>query len=645
MCMKFIIMANRKNNDIRIMRTAFVLSLLHAATALPALPKDFSTKEHTMTGEDTTAIAARRYAAPAWAQTGLDNEACATFEGLVEALGLEKEMTANLSEEGEITMPEPKLAYINLTGISDIPSTNRKQKQAWMEMYDGEGRYFRKPILLRGQGGYTLRYPKRNFAADFCNAEWEEEDTPDFRIGDWVRQDGFHFKAFYTDFMRGLCEVGYKWYRQMIADRKSFWERGGYFNESEALCVPDGFPCIVYIEGKFWGVYAWQLKKHRRNMNMKKETAEQVHLDGNINDQNLFNGNVNWKQFEVRNPKQLYTQKGEVYDGNYPNELMDKHGTGLNNEKDSEEVQKGKERSAKVKQYIQNLSQYKKELTALEQQGKAVLKTELEKRFDVESLLDYLLFNRMLMNGDGTQKNWQWFTYDGVKWMVAPYDLDQTFGITLYGFSRPATHTLSSITTGPFPFISKYYAQEEADRYAELRQKRIFSEDMVLPIIHDWYGRVGTSWYEMEKKRWPESPCYCEAICNDGWKVCDDWSKYDSAPEYDEFHKYREGDICMLHGRLWEATKEVECVFPYVRNSDIDTLERLVGWISDRLDILDEYYGYKGSGTDISYPGKTSPSLQAEQVFTVDGKRIPHIRKGINIVRMANGTTRIVYQK
>ena len=66
------------------MRTAFVLSLLHAATALPALPKDFSTKEHTMTGEDTTAIAARRYAAPAWAQTGLDNEACATFEGLVE---------------------------------------------------------------------------------------------------------------------------------------------------------------------------------------------------------------------------------------------------------------------------------------------------------------------------------------------------------------------------------------------------------------------------------------------------------------------------------------------------------------------------------------------------------------------------------
>ena len=37
--------------------------------------------------------------------------------------------------------------------------------------------------------------------------------------------------------------------------------------------------------------------------------------------------------------------------------------------------------------------------------------------------------------------------------------------------------------------------------------------------------------------------------------------------------------------------------------------------------------------------------VMLEQIFTVDGKRIPHIRKGINIVRMANGTTRIVYQK
>ena len=96
--MKFIIMANRINNDMRIMRIVLALPFMYAATALSALPNDFSTKEHTTTEEDTTAIAARRYAAPDWAQAGLDNEAFATFDGLVEALGLDTEMTTDLSE-------------------------------------------------------------------------------------------------------------------------------------------------------------------------------------------------------------------------------------------------------------------------------------------------------------------------------------------------------------------------------------------------------------------------------------------------------------------------------------------------------------------------------------------------------------------
>lgn len=595
---------------------------------------------------DTTAIAARRYAAATpWDITDTDKDVFDTFEGLVRTMGLEEGKTADLSDEAEIAMPEPRLAYVNLTGITDIPTSKQRQLQAWMEVYDGEGRYFRKRLLVKAQGGYSIRFPKRNFSVIFCNEDWEEEDTPDFSIGDWVRQDGFHFKAFYTDFMRGTGVIGYKWYRQMVADRLPFWERGGYYNESRALCVPDGFPCIVYLNGKLLGVYAWQLKKHRRNMNMKKATAEHVHLDGNVNDQYLFDGKVNWKQFEARNPKQLYTSKGEPYDGNYPSELIDEKCKGFYNAEDSAEVREGKERSAKVKQYILRLSGYKKELAAFEREGEETLKRELEKRFDIQSLLDYQVFFRMLMNGDGTLKNWQWFTYDGVKWMVAPYDLDQTFGITLYGFPRPATHTLSTITSGPFTFISRYYAREEAERYAELRQKGVLSEEAILPVIHDWYGRVGTDWYEMEKRRWPESPCYCEAVCNDGWKVCDDWSIYSSTPNYDEYRTYRAGDICVLDGRLWEATKRVTGVFPYVRNSDIDTLERMVAWISERLNVLDEYYGYEPGQMAVQRPAPDTASGKEEGIYTIDGKRIPQRRKGINIVRYGNGASRVIYQK
>lgn len=612
------------------------LSFLPAAVAQGPTPA----------AEDTTAVAARCYAtASPWGAMDLGNDEFATFEGLVQALELESWTTVDLSNAALITMPEPRLAYVNLTGITDIPTTNRKQMKAWMEVYDGQGRYFRKPLLVKGQGGYTLRFPKRNFSVAFCDTTWTEESTPDFYIGDWVRQDGFHFKAFYTDFIRGIGEIGYKCYHKIAADRPPFWERGGYFNESQALCVPDGFPCIVYLNGKFWGIYAWQLKKHRHNMNMKKKVAEHIHLDGNINDKELFDGNVNWKWIEVRNPKQLYTHKGKPYEANIPDELMDENSEGFDNEADTDEAREDKVRSAQVKQYVLSLSRYRKELSAFEEEGEAVFKREFEKRFDVQSLLDYQVFYRMQMNGDGTQKNWQWFTYDGVKWMVTPYDLDQTFGITLYGFPRPATHTLSTITTGPFPFISKYYAHEEADRYAELRTKGVLSEETILSVIYDWHDRVGADWYEREKMRWPESPCYCEAICNDGWKVCNDWSRYHSAPSYADYKKYKPGDICVLDGRLWEATKNVTEVFPYIRNSDIDTIERLVGWVSERLRVLDEYYDYKPEEMALERLSTTTNVQQTTAIYTADGRRISRIRKGINIVQSSDGTSRIIYHK
>ena len=36
----------------------------------------------------------------------------------------------------------------------------------------------------------------------------------------------------------------------------------------QARCYPDGFPCVVYLNGAFYGIFSWQLKKHRDNMAM-----------------------------------------------------------------------------------------------------------------------------------------------------------------------------------------------------------------------------------------------------------------------------------------------------------------------------------------------------------------------------------------
>ena len=148
------------------------------------------------------------------------------FEQLVDELGLD-ENVVDLSESANFSLDEPRLAYANLTGISMIPRSKHSIEHAWLEVYDGAGHRFRKRVLIHGQGGYSLRYPKNNASFTFCEDDWKGNLTTDIRFGNWVKQDGFHLKAFYTDFCRGIGEIGYKVFARMVEDRVPYWERGG----------------------------------------------------------------------------------------------------------------------------------------------------------------------------------------------------------------------------------------------------------------------------------------------------------------------------------------------------------------------------------------------------------------------------------
>lgn len=518
-----------------------------------------------------------------------------TFGDMVEKYG--QDATSGLedfSEETSIEIDEPWLALVNITGLTDLPANKTDVRQVWVEVYDGHNHYFRKRAIVKAQGSWSLKFPKRNFACQFCEDDWTGTNTTDIRIGEWVTQDEFHFKAFYTDFSRGIGEVGYKLFRQMVADRAPYWERGGYLvNSKRARCLPDGFPCIVYIEGKFHGLYAWQLKKSRKNMNMAKSEELHIHLDGNLNNTTLFRGSVAWGQFDIRHPKDPYC-------------------------------------TDRTKEAILQLSQYHAELSALEALGtdSVGMRQSLEERFDIASLLDYDVFYQFVCNCDGSLKNWQWFTYDGRKWMVVPYDLDQTFGVNLYGVVRPAVWDHDPLTEGPFYWVERYYKHDLHLRYAELRQKGVLTTDNILPLMQDWCLRVGEDVYKQERTRWPDSPCYGEAICNTGWKPSTEWSLYKGTPNYSASTKYLAGDKCKLEGRLWEAIQEVSGVRPYLRNSQLDSLQRWEQWVADRLLYLDEKYHLN------DVPQKVTPTYQIvgnTMYYNLMGQPVKRPRKGVYI--------------
>lgn len=463
------------------------------------------------------------------------------IQDALKANGFDVKTPVDWSYADYVQIPIPRCAKINLhtdimptaksgMGISgktcDIP--------CFMEFWDMQGNYFKIPILLSAQGNSSMMFVKKNLAIDLLLQD--KSDVFVIKFGDWVSQDGFHLKAYYTDFFRGVGAVSYALYEQMVktlsidkdrpyktlyTSKYKDYDYGTSDSETSldrnldtgAKCFPQGFPVIVYQNGEFYGVYSWQLKKHRDNMHMDKKNVKHIHLDGTIDGGTIFGGTINWTAFEVRNPKNLYMQENHniqgkdttKYNGDFPYELM---GTDSSLYDSGNKDQKN---TTLVKQYIIDLSTRIGELNSAVAEGKSddEIKELFEKYFDVSNLVDYILETNLIADGDGYSKNWQWTTYDGVKWFVNPYDHDGAFGAYHLGnYISPAQkYFYGNSKTTPVGWIYSYYKLELKNRWAELRKKGIFTTINIIDLLTDWCSRIGYDNWKSEYKKWSESPC------------------------------------------------------------------------------------------------------------------------------------------
>jgi len=414
------------------------------------------------------------------------------FDEKISELGLSEDSLTDWSDETTIALDEPQYAYANIL-CDTLPTSKTDNIHAYIDLYDNNGNYFQKKVILNLQGDSDI---KNNFSVSFCEDEWIGEITPSITFGDWVAQDEFHLKGFYGDGLRGTSEIAYQLYAQ-ITERDN--------------CYPKAFPMSLYINGDFYGIMAWQLKKHRDNMGLNKKTAANVWLDGTLNDKKLFRDTIEWTKFEVRNPKGLYNMDGTEYDGDTPLEIIDStsvYYTGTNK----------MIRSNQAKQYIIALSHYYSELKALEDGGATTeeMRAAINAKFDVPELINYMIFSLVSSNYDGFSKNWQWFTYDGIKWTVAPYDCNLTFGYNEEGTSLwPASQSSKKYdykmenvdSNGPMYWIKNYFWEDLKERYAELRDSGIISSSNIANLYINWHNRIGNENYSEEWEAWPESPC------------------------------------------------------------------------------------------------------------------------------------------
>lgn len=585
------------------------------------------------------------------------------IQDALKANGFSVKTPIDWSDSSFIQIPEPRLAIINITNIDSMPTTKQDNKKAFLEFWDRQGNYFKKYAILNAQGNSSLAFKKKNVAIDLCNDEWIGDDTPKVRIGNWVPQDSFHMKAYYTDFFRGVGAVSYKLYDQIVRTRGNMYDRpwkkalldmskigtttkslgnpyvGDYelLTDTGARCFPDGFPVAVYLNGEFYGIFSFQLKKHRDNYHMNKSTAEHVHLDGTINYNILWNGTIVWgtgdNGFEVRNPKNLYAIGGNKYDADIKQEEIageDEVNTWIaagqlpDGTTISSKIKKNLQMTAKVKKYIQDFANtiniIKTAASSYEESSKTdedlkAFKVVFEKYYDVENLVDYVIFSDIERNGDGFSKNWQWFTYDGIKWWVGLYDCDCSFGGFFTGdqIKNPITDHLNTSTNLPNGFIIKYYAAELTNRYKYLADKGIVSADNIFSLIQDWCMRIGTEFFKEEYKKWADSPCIADSVVrSDYWEVILDGNgnpQTDTSETFDATQAYNiddevsfgiNGQMGFFRFKCIKSTSplstntphEISTYSPISSFKHCDNIYRVQKWIEQNILNMDKVYNY-----------------------------------------------------
>ena len=460
-----------------------------------------------------------------------------------------------ISNDGDnpLYLPEPRCAILNI--ISDVDLTKlskvglvpkseegkRYNVPVEVQYWDKLGNYFKKKAYISGQGRSSMGLLKKNIAIDFFDSEYNG-DAFATRIGNWVAQDSYHLKAYYTDFLKGAAVVAYKfgdlidrtnepikdrpWKKalinpdnvQTVYSKNSAIDDMSLQIDTNALCHPDGFPVIVYQNGSFYGIFAWQLKKYRDNYHLNKKKDTNIHLEG-IRKSNFFGGTIDWTSFEIRNPKNLYYKEphGGTYEYNADIAQAEIAGDDeVNAWIEAGQLPDGTKISSKIKGYLQNTAKVKKHIVALSNHQSEIdsastdeeKKVIIEKYFDVDTFIDYLITNCILYDGDAYNNNWQWITYDGVKWYVCEYDKDQSFGNRYHGMSVcPPAGVYLPTSFAIIGNIATLYKDKLVSRGKELIDANVINSTTLINLLKDWIIRIGYNNYNKEYNKWTEAPC------------------------------------------------------------------------------------------------------------------------------------------
>lgn len=313
------------------------------------------------------------------------------------ALNTQYKDIANKIENGNIgNNIEPQL--MDMPRIYFSEGTLPTSKTATMMKFD----YYSKTTEYHGwveikcQGNSSMSYPKKNFTIKpYQNKAKTKKLKIDFK--GWGKQNKFVLKANWIDITHARNVVSARLWGDIVKTRPDYATAlPELLRTSPNQGAVDGFPVLVYSNGVYQGRYTLNIPKDKWMSNMDDTLDTHCILCG----ENYVSG--------------CFRALPQINGTDWTDELHDVV-------------------PATIKTSWTNAIKFVMNSTDAE------FKANLGNYFDVNSLIDYLLYGIVSTGLDAFGKNQIYFTYDGIKWIASMYDMDSTWGLWWNGSKFVAT--------------------------------------------------------------------------------------------------------------------------------------------------------------------------------------------------------------
>ena len=337
--------------------------------------------------------------------------------------------------------------------------------------YVSKSSRFHAYTYIKLQGNSTLQLPKKNYTVNLYSDE-NRSVKLNKEFKNWGFHNNFVLKADYNDILHARNVVGAKLWSKIVQSRSDYNILPEELKNSPNNGAIDGFPVRVYVNGTYKGLYNWIIPKCDWMVGMNSSNANHVLLSAEFND----NGDLAYQN----NPCNFNT----LWDGS----------------EDYFSVEVGKN-STELVSSLNNI------ICSIIYKDQPVF----EHVFDVQSAIDYFIFQEIILGTDGLAKNMLLATYDMNKWYLSAYDMDSTFDLDWNG--RILEYYDSDMPYSPYnnkfssllQYIRNNYHDAYLERYTELR-KSVLSYSSIIEEFEKYIGIYGEDVYIQDTAIYPNIP-------------------------------------------------------------------------------------------------------------------------------------------